>query len=185
MDQDNPLFFGKNLFTLELKTSDLLELAAWMERTGAEYYRYLSEQTDDRDIKKFFLRLMGMEHEHEVHIRKLYQEAANRQLDYFGEDEGITGREFLKRVRKAALKKVWPGGFNPTMEITGKFEIRECLQNALDAEKNSAALYHYLGKFKLYGEARNCIERLKNDELSHIRDIIDVMNRLPKGEIET
>lgn len=183
MDQDNPLFFGKNLFTLELKVPELLELAAWMERTGAEYYRYLSEQTQDYPTKKFFLRLMGMEHEHELHIRKLYQEAASKELDYFGEEEGVTGRDFLQRVRKAALKKVWPGGFDPTMEVKDKFEIRESLQMALDAEKNSAALYHYLGKFKLYGPARDCIDRLKKDEQGHIRDIIDVMQKLPNGEI--
>ena len=184
MAQKNPLFFGKNLFTLELQTPELLELAAWMERTGTEYYRYLSDQTGDVQTKRFFLRLVDMESDHELHIRKLYQEAASRQLDYFGEVDDVSGREFLQRVRKAAMKKVWPGGFDPTVEIKEKFDLRGCLENAINAEKNSAALYHYLGKFKLYDDAREVIERLMKDEEVHIRQILTVIERLPQGELE-
>jgi len=40
----------------------------WLERCGAEFYRFLSESQERDGLRRFYLRLMGMEMEHENQI---------------------------------------------------------------------------------------------------------------------
>jgi rubrerythrin len=158
-------------YYLEFSTKNLLELGIWMEVAGAEYYRHLASKEKNEKIRNFYLRLMGVERQHEDYLRKVYKEVTKEDAEYLGLDEqDLTAREYLLKLREVARNKI----FGPNFDVPDPDKItceEDCLNAALEAEMQSVALYKYLSRFKLYGKAKEVVQKLKQDEEGHIEDI--------------
>jgi len=166
-----------SIYSIELEADEIVELAIWMERTAVEYYRSMAEIADDEEIKSFFLRLMGMEMNHEKELQSVLVELRGKKVDYMGLETGVSGREFLKMLRKKAQKKIFPKGYEVDEGIDCVDSCDEGLRMALDAERKGYHLYQHLLKFKLYDDARKIVRQLMNDELSHITEIRQIMEK--------
>jgi len=175
-------FGGQNLFSMELAETEMLELGIWLERAGAEYYRFLAQSTSEPRLREFFLRLVGIEWDHEEKMQGIYRDAHERQVESLGREEGLLGRAYLERLQEMAIKKIFPKGFEiPTFEF-GPKPLADSLLAALEAERRSAALFKYLYRFRMHGPARETLLVLYEDERQHISDIEKIMREIETGK---
>jgi len=159
-------------FKLELSPRELLELALWLERCGVEFYRFLAEEQSREKLRGFYLRLMGMEMEHENWIRRMIQslngEFQPRKLAF---DESLTGREYILRFRQAIEEKVFPVGINFLFDLDNFASPRDAIPFAKNIKIKILAIYQLLLGFQLSEPARKIMESLIAEGQEHLQEI--------------
>lgn len=86
---------------------ELLQVAIEEEQTGAAFYRALAEETNDRELEAFALRVAQMEDAHEELFADLLErcrkadigrEAAGDYMTYMAQDRVLTSEEDARRM---------------------------------------------------------------------------------------
>lgn len=161
-----------------LSPGELLELAAWLERTGVEFYRLLSEELKQGKLRKFFLKLMGMEMEHEKKMRDLLGAVDYQPREKLPFDEDLTGREYFLHLRSLSAKRVFPQGFELFKNLDRFERPEDALPWARDVEKNMIEILKALRRFKLSPDSLGVIDGLIQEEDRHFNEINEILDSL-------
>ncbi len=179
MTEGRPAAIGSAI-DLKLTAIEIIELAIWIERKGVEFYRFLSEEMEEADMRSFFLRLMGMEMRHESRLRSALKDFPQREEIKSGFDEGMSDREYFLRLKTLAGAKVFPEGFNILLEMEDYKEPEDALPMALEIEENTRRLYGVLSGFELPAEVASLVRDLIRDEGEHVSEIKGIIGPAAK-----
>lgn len=156
---------------LDLTPREHLELALWLEKSGLEFYRLLSEESKEGRLRDFFLRLAGMEMAHEKIIRDLMISLAPQEPVKLPFDETLSRREFFLHLRSLTEKDVFPHDFRFLAQLEQFKEPKDALPAALQIEEKAIHLYRTLSEFKLSVQAHGVLQRLVHEEEKHAAEI--------------
>jgi rubrerythrin len=158
-------------FGVELSAREVLEVALWLERCGAEFFRFLTESQEHAGLRRFYLRLTGMEMEHENRVRQQLQSAPSEKPDKLAFDETLTDREYLFKLRKVMEENIFPVDLNLVTELD-KFTCPEdAVPLALKIKEQSHRMYNWLSRFQLSEPARQVTQSLIAEEEHHLQEI--------------
>jgi len=164
-------------FGVELSAREVLEVALWLERCGSEFFRFLSESQERMGLRRFYLRLMGMEMEHENRVRQQLQSAPSEKPDKRAFDETLTDREYLRKLQKVMEEHVFPVDLNFITELD-KFTCPEdAVPLALKIKEQSRRMFSWLSRFQLSEPARQVVESLIAEEEHHLQEIRKIYRR--------
>jgi len=158
--------------SISFNADEIFEMAEEIERQGAKFYSEASKMAPTEEVKKFFLELSGMEANHLkifADMRKQLSENEKTTTTYDPDNEAAL---YLKTMADA---KGWEGRISPTQKLTGKESMKEIIEIALNAEKESVVFYYGLKSMVSGGAGRDKIEQIIIEELSHIRTLLQYL----------
>ncbi len=157
---------------ISFNADEIFEMAEEIERQGARFYSEASKMAPTEKAKKFFLELSDMEANHLkifADMRKQLSEDEKTSTTYDPDNEAAL---YLKTM---AAAKGWEGRISPTQKLTGKEPMKEVVEIALNAEKESVVFYYGLKSMVSEGAGRDKIEHIILEELSHIRTLLEYL----------
>lgn len=162
---------------LPLTAREVLEAAYWLEKSGIEFFRMLSETVEHEKLRQFFLRLMGMEMEHEKLVREMMDDLgdAPERPEKLGFDESLTHREYFLHMRAMVEKNVFPQEFSFFADLDGYTSPEDALPMARKIEERTIELYRSLSRFKMPYRKQAVIKKLITEEESHLEEIEKIL----------
>ncbi len=157
---------------------ELVELALHLEKIGADFYRALSEQCEDEKLCRFFLRMVGNEHEHERRLSELLASDKIAPHEKKAFDDNMTDHEYFARLRSVAARRVFPEGAELFEKMDTVRTVEEGLALAMEAEKNSIKLYGAISRMELTPEAVETLEWLVREEEGHLAEVSRIYRRI-------
>ncbi len=158
--------------SISFNADEVFEMAEEIERQGARFYSEASKMAPTGEMKKFFLELTEMESKHLkifADMRKHLSEEEKTSTAYDPDNEAVL---YLKTM---AAAKGWEGRISPTQKLTGKEPMKEVVEIALNAEKESVVFYYGLKSMVSEGAGRDKVEKIILEELSHIRTLLEYL----------
>ena len=160
---------------ITFNADEIFEMAVEIERQGIKFYSEASEKAPDEDVKNFFKGLAVMENNHVkifTEMRKELSESEKAETTYDPQDEGIL---YLQTMADA---RGWEGRVSPSRKFTGNESVKEIIEIALNAEKESVVFYYGLKSLVSAGTGRGKVEKIIMEELSHIRTLLQYLKDL-------
>ena len=157
---------------ITFNADEIFEMAEEIERQGAKFYSEVSKKATDDEMKKFFVELSAMEAEHLkifADMRKQLSEAEKTALTFDPDNEAAL---YLKTMADA---RGCEGRISPTQKFTGAESMKEVIEIALNAEKESVVFYFGLKSMVSEKAGRDKIEQIIMEELSHIRTLLEYL----------
>ena len=149
--------------------SDLIEIAIGIERRGIMFYDIMAKSTDNEAARTVFENLVEMEREHIVIFEEMLDEAdrepPQRDPAYF---------EYLQSLLDEAV--FTDDAITSEMAAQADSDIK-ALELAINAEKDSI-LFYYEMKDIMPQQALPIIDRILNEEKSHLRQLYKTKNQL-------
>ncbi len=160
---------------ITFNADEIFEMAVEIERQGSAFYSEASEKAQTEDMKKFFKEMAAMENNH-VHtfseMRKELTDTEKTETSYDPQNEAIL---YLQTMADA---KGWEGRISPAKKFTGDESVKEVIEIALNAEKESVVFYYGLKTLVAEGAGRDKVEKIIMEELAHIRTLLEYLKDL-------
>jgi len=153
--------------TLAFNADEVFEMAEEIERNGAKFYREAAK-TAGREIKEMFLGMASME---DAHLRTFQEMRENLTEQEKGETAFDPYNEATLYLQALADSKGFEGMKSTTQKLTGKESVKELLEIAIGAEKNSVLYYVGLKDLVPAEAGREKIEAIIREEVRHVADL--------------
>ena len=154
--------------SMSFNADEVFEMAEQIERNGAKFYHLAADKAPDRPGKNLFLSLASME---EHHLR-IFQEMRK---DLSDQEKGGTtfdpDNEAALYLQALAESRGFEGMRNPTDHLTGKESMRELIEIAIEAEKNSVLFYVGLRDMVAARAGKDKVEAVIREEVGHVADL--------------
>ena len=147
---------------------EVFEMAEEIERNGARFYREAATKAVAREVKEMFLGMASME---DGHLRVFQEMRKSLTEEEKGETVYDPYNEASLYLQALADTKGFEGMKSPTQKLTGKESVRELLEIAIEAEKNSVLYYVGLKDLVPVGAGRDKVEEVIREEIRHIADL--------------
>ncbi len=150
--------------TRELTPSEVLQIAAEMERDAARFYRRAAGMYRDPSMSKLLSELAQWEKRH----GEIFSDMKN----HFSERTGESGRFDVGRAdarRLDAPSAVFQENSEPAKELTGAETRADVLRLALKKERYSIGYYTSLTEFALGADNLKVIRNIIQEEQQHVR----------------
>ena len=158
--------------TLSFSADEVFEIAEAIESNGARFYREAAAIAGDDEVQDMLLELALMEDVHEVNFKEMRQALSD--LETFSKEVDPDHKLNLYLRAMAELNGT-EGKIHTTQTLTGDESVREILEIALDAEKNSIVFYLNLKEYVPYSRGKEQIDKIINEELSHVTLILETL----------
>ncbi|MCP4450148.1 MAG: ferritin family protein [Planctomycetes bacterium] len=151
--------------SITFNPDEIFEMAEQIERNGARFYRDAAAQVPDKTTKAFLESLGEME---DVHLtifstmRSELTKGVNEIITYDPDDQGA---QYLQAMADAHGTE---GKISVAQPLTGKESLKEILQIALNAEKNSVCFYIGLKNLVPSDTGKEQVDRVIKEEMGHI-----------------
>lgn len=160
---------------LTFNADEIFEMAEEIERNGAKFYRDAAKKTADKDTEKLLRDLAAMEDGHLQTFQEMRKGLAGRekeQLIYDPDNEALRYLQFMADSHGTEGKK------SLTEKLSGTETIRQILEIAVDAEKDSILFYSGLKDFVPPRAGRDKLEAVIQEEFSHVTTLKEKLNAL-------
>jgi rubrerythrin len=154
--------------SVTFNADEVFEMAEEIERNGARFYREAAANASDRRIKDMFLRMASMEDGHLRTFQEMRKSLSDQEKDVTVFDPYDEASQYLQAL---ADSKGFEGMRSPTEKLTGRESVRELLEIAIDAEKNSVLYYVGLKDLVPTEAGRDKVETIIREEVRHVADL--------------
>ena len=154
--------------SVEFNADEVFEMAEEIERNGAKFYREAASNAAGREVKEMFLSMASME---DGHLRTFQEMRKSLSEEEKGETAFDPYDEASLYLQALADSKGFEGMKSPTQKLTGKESVKELLEIAIGAEKNSVLYYVGLKDLVPAEAGRDKIEAIIREEVRHIADL--------------
>ena len=161
--------------SISFNADEVFEMAEEIERRAAKFYSEASKKAPTDEMKEFFIELSGMEAKHLkifADMRKQLTEDQKATTTYDPDSEAVL---YLQAMADA---KGWEGRISPTQKLSGKESMKQVIEIALNAEKESVVFYYGLKSMVSERAGREKIEQIIMEELSHIRTLLEYLKNM-------
>lgn len=160
---------------VSFNADEIFEMAEEIERNGAKFYRKAAQETSDEKIKKMFLDMAEMEDGHLRTFEQMRTQLSEGQKEQNIFDPNNEGAMYLQTMADA---HGYEGRISPQKEFTGNESVKEILEIALNAEKESVVFYYGIRSMVSMKAGRSQVELIINEELSHITTLLKYLKKL-------
>ncbi len=160
---------------LTFNADKIFEMAEEIERNGAKFYREAAKKAADKDTEKLLLDLAAMEDGHLLTFQEMRKGLAGREKEELIYDPD---NEALRYLQVMADSRGTEGKKSLTEKLAGTETIRQILEIAVDAEKNSIVFYSGIKDFVPPRAGRDKVEAVIKEEFSHITTLKEKLNAL-------
>lgn len=157
----------------ELTAYEVLEIAEWMERNAAKFYRRAAGTCDDARTCKLFAELAQWEKRH-VQIFAEMKDALSERTWELGRFE--PGRVEPPRPQKAPA--VFGDRDDPSHELPADATKADVLRMAIRKEQDSIAYYRCLTEFVLGETNVDVIKDIIREEQKHVRILTQSLDQI-------
>ena len=160
---------------IQFSADEIFEMAEEIERNGAKFYRKAAEKAGGADIKECLLNMAAMEEAHlEIFaaMRKTLTDPEKEVMTYDPDNEAALYLDAMAASHGTEGKK------SPTDELTGRESIREIVQIAIGAEKDSVVFYSGLKSLVTSPASLEKVEKIIAEELSHLATLTKKLRQL-------
>jgi len=154
--------------SMAFNADEVFEMAEEIERNGARFYREAAAKAPNREIKEMFLGMASME---DAHLRTFHEMREDLTEQEKGETAFDPYNEATLYLQALADSKGFEGMKSSTQKLTGKESVRELLEIAIGAEKNSVLYYVGLKDLVPAEAGRERIEAIIREEVRHVADL--------------
>lgn len=154
-----------------LNTLEVFDIAAQIERNGADFYRKAAEIFDESEISRLFLELAGWEAEHEKIFSDMKKQLAESNPET-AENRTEESPPEKKLIAGLAVFGIRP---DPAGEFDGKENKIDIIKRAIDKEKDSIVFYTGIKDFVCSGVAKEKIDDIIKEELGHIKVLNEIL----------
>ncbi len=156
---------GELKMPITFNADEIFEMAEEIERNGAKFYRKAAADTSDKAAKKMLLDLAVMEDGHLEIFQAMRRKLTDKEKEPVVYDPDNEAAQYLQAM---ADMHGCEGKISPTKELTGKETLREIIEVALNAEKESVVFYFGLKNFVPDIAGKSRVEKIINEEIGHI-----------------
>ena len=144
---------------------EVYETGVEIEKNGRDFYIIAADKAEDPDMKKFYNDLAAWEEKHIALFEKLKSELPDE-----AEGETVFDPDNQKHLylKAAADSHIFRKNLNISTLVQGCKNPRDVINIALQFEKDSVAYYNTMISLVPKHLGKDKIERLINEELSHI-----------------
>jgi len=160
---------------ITFNADEIFEMAEEMERNGAKFYRKTAEKATDADMKDFFNSMADMEDGHLKTFQNMREELSDSEKEPTVFDPN---NEAVLYLQAMANSHGYEGKKSPDEELSGNETMREILEIALNAEKESVVFYFGLKSLVPPKSGRDKVEAIIIEELSHITTLLNKLESL-------
>lgn len=160
---------------ITFNADEIFEMAEEIERNGARFYRKAAEHACDEATKQWLLDMAVMEDGHVTvfaEMRKQLGAPEKAQMVFDPDNEAVLYLQAMADSRGTEGKK------SATKELTGTETIREIIEAALNAEKNSVVFYFSLKTFVSEKAGKDKVEGIILEEIKHITALLNKLKTL-------
>lgn len=154
--------------SVTFNADEVFEMAEQIERNGAQFYREAASKAPGNEIKEMFLNMASME---DGHLQTFQEMRKNLTEKEKGETAFDPYNEASLYLQALADSKGFEGMKSTTQKLTGQESMRELLEIAIGAEKNSVLYYVGLKDLVPAGAGRDQIEEIIREEVRHVADL--------------
>ncbi len=157
--------------TIAFSPAELYNIAIAVERRGAAFYDTLARSSQGDQVKKTFLALAAMEHQHIQTFQRLLT-AAPKSVG-----EGADAEEYSAYFKALADSAVFNDDLATSELVTKVDTDKEAVEIGIGAEKDSILFYEQL-KDIVAGDAAGDIGRIISEEKEHLRKLAEIKAKL-------
>jgi len=150
---------------ITFNADEIFEMAEEIERNGAKFYRKAAGNTKDKTAQKLLTDLAVMEDGHLKTFRDMREKLTDNEKDPLIYDPDNEAAQYLKAM---ADMHGCEGKISPIKELTGGETLKEVIEIALNAEKESVVFYFGLKSFINEAAGKSRVEKIINEEIGHI-----------------
>jgi len=154
--------------SITFNADEVFEMAEQLERSAVKFYREAATKAPERQMKEVFLRLAGMEDGHLRTFHEMRETLSDREKGGTTFDPEGEATLYLQAM---ADDRGFEGMRNRMEKLTGQESMRELLEIAIDAEKNSILYYVGLKPLVPDGAGKDKVEAIIREEVSHAADL--------------
>lgn len=156
---------GELKMPITFNADEIFEMAEEIERNGAKFYRKAAANTSDKAAKNLLLDMAVMEDGHLKIFQDMRQQLTDKEKEPIVYDPDNEAAQYLQAM---ADMHGCEGKISPVKELTGRETIKEIIEIALNAEKESVVFYFGLRSFVPDASGKNRVEKIINEEIGHI-----------------
>ena len=156
--------------SITFNASEVFEMAEEMERNGAKFYKKAAENASDEQTKELLLTMADVENKHLMTFQKMREELSDKEKEPTVFDPDNQSVLYLQAMADA---HGYEGKISPTKELTGNETIKEIIEIALNAEKESVVFYFGLKSMMPSNAGREKVEAIIFEELGHITIMLE------------
>jgi len=156
---------GELKMPITFNADEIFEMAEEIERNGAKFYRKAAANTSDKTAKKMLLDLAVMEDGHLEIFQAMRRKLTGREKEPLVYDPDNEAAQYLQAM---ADMHGCEGKISPIKKLTGKETLKEIIEIALNAEKESVVFYFGLKNFVSDAAGKSRVEKIINEEIGHI-----------------
>jgi rubrerythrin len=160
--------------SITFNADEIFEIAETIERNAAIYYRNAADIVKNRQAQEFLIEMAIMEDIHEINFAAMRKSLSD--LEKSSTERDHDNQLFAYLTAMAELHGT-EGKMGPGKILTGRESTTEILQYALDGEKDSIVFYLWLKKYVPDSKGKSQIDKIINEELSHVTKLIQAMKR--------
>ncbi|HHY92137.1 MAG TPA: ferritin family protein [Firmicutes bacterium] len=149
---------------------EAVRLAELLEDSGYRFYQEAAGKAEGTNLKGMLLHLAKMEQEHKATFHGLYQDLLAGKWNY--DDSYLYVEEVEKFFRLLADSAVFPEPEAVPEIVAGLHSVRDVLELAIRAEKDSIFFYEKLAQEARLPATREAAQELIREELTHLDDLV-------------
>jgi rubrerythrin len=152
---------------------EVFEMAEEIERQGAQFYEKAATLFKEPEIKQMLTSLSGMEVGHE----RIFSSMRAKLLsdEYRGYDPDESAAAYIKAFTDG---KVFDTKKNMCDSLSASTTLRDVLNMAIQAEKNSILFYTGIMQILPEVKGRDAVEKIIIEEMKHVVSLTDKLESL-------
>lgn len=153
---------------ITFNADEIFEMAEEIERTASKLYSEAADHAADEDTKHMFTALASMESRHWDTFAKMREELTDSEKAQNVFDPENEASLYLQAMADAHGSE---GKLSPTQELTGRESMREILEIAINAEKDSIIFYTGIKGFISAKAGKDRITAIIAEEVDHLAQL--------------
>jgi rubrerythrin len=164
---------------ITFNADEVFEMAVEIERRAATFYRKAAENSHEANAVETFLGLCEMEKGHERIFAEMKKSLAAGDREPASLDPDGEAAYYLQAL---AASHGWEGKVGRLAEFTGHERPEQVFNAAIEAEKQSITFYVGLKEFLPTPAAREKVQTVIREEMSHLVSLTKALNALQKEQ---
>lgn len=154
--------------SISFNALEVFEIAERIERNSVNFYLKAAEAFSEDNLRQTLLNLADFEKEHEKCYINMRKQISTRKWNLTTFDPENQMSLYLQKI---ADSNVFDPQKDPAEQLKNKGTVRDIMNYAIDAEKDSIIFYLGLKNYVPSTKGKNKVDEIINEEMNHITEL--------------